>query len=167
MKKAGAYLILLLLVVTLTSAAAHKFYVAVFQLEYVPQKKVVQITSRIFTDDLEAALDKKYNKKLNIGTPKELAETTGLIKQYLNDNIHIKVNDKVKALKFLGREIEDDILVCYYTLAAESTVKSIEVNNTVLFEAYREQQNIIHTKINGDKKSLLLTNDDPSGIVEF
>jgi hypothetical protein len=156
-----------MLVFTLCSAGVHKFYVAVFQLEYVAQKKVVQITSRIFIDDLEATLNKKYNKKLNIGSSKELAEANDLLRQYLNDNIHIKINGKLKAIKLLGKETEDDVLICYYTVPADAQVKSVEMKNTVLFEAFTDQQNIIHTKVNGDKKSLLLTNDNPSGIVEF
>jgi len=156
-----------LLAFTLCSAGVHKFYVAVFQLEYVPQKKVVQITSRIFIDDLEAALNKKYNKRLNIGSSKELAEANDLLRQYLNDNVHIKINGQSKAIKLLGKETEDDVLICYYTVPAEAKIKTVEMKNTVLFEAFTDQQNIIHTKVNGDKKSLLLTNDNPSGIVEF
>jgi len=156
-----------LLAFTLCSAGVHKFYVALFQLEYVPQKKVVQITSRIFIDDLEAALNKKYSKKLGIGSAKELAETTDLLRQYLNENIHIKINGKAKAIKFLGKETEDDVLICYYTVPADAKIKSVEMINTVLFETFADQQNIIHTKVNGDKKSLLLTNSSPSGIVEF
>ena len=159
--------LLLILIITLCSAGVHKFYVAVFQLEYVPQKKVVQITSRIFIEDLEAALDKKYTKKLGIGSSKELAETNDLLKQYLNENIHLKINGKAKAFKFLGKETEDDVLICYYTVPVDTKVKSVEMTNAVLFETFADQQNIIHTKVNGDKKSLLLTNDNPSGIVEF
>jgi len=167
MKKLFSGFVLLAMMCALTSAGAHKFYVAVFQLDYVPQKKAVQVTSRIFIDDLEAALDKKFSQKLYIGTPKETAMANGLLKQYLTDNIHIKINGTAQAVKFLGRETEDDVLICYYTLPATSKIKSVEVSNTVLFEAYSEQQNIIHTRVNGDKKSLLLTNDNPSGIVEF
>ena len=167
MKGVVRFIVLLVAVFALCSAGVHKFYLAVFQLEYVPQKKVVQITSRIFIDDLEAALDKKYNKMLGIGSQKEFAETNDLLKQYLNENMHIKINGKAKAFKFLGKETEDDVLICYYTVQADAKVTSVEMNNTVLFEAYNEQQNIIHTSVGGVKKSLLLTNDNPSGIVEF
>jgi len=167
MKGVVRFVVLFIAVFALCSAGVHKYYVAVFQLEYVPQKKVVQITSRIFIDDLEAALNKKYSKKLGIGSAKELAETTDLLKQYLNENIHIKINGKAKTIKFLGKETEDDVLICYYTVPADPKVKSVEMTNTVLFETFDDQQNIIHTKVNGDKKSLLLTNSNPSGIVEF
>jgi hypothetical protein len=167
MKKAGAYLLFLLLAVTLTSAAAHKYYVSVFQVEYAPQKKELQITARIFIDDLDAALSKKYSKKVYLTTTKEVPEATNYLKKYFEDKVHVKVNGTTKPLAFLEREVEDDILICYLTVPAASKVNSIEVNNTFLFEAHSEQQNIIHTKVNGVKKSLMLTYNTPSGTLEF
>ncbi|KGO92093.1 DUF6702 family protein [Flavobacterium subsaxonicum] len=167
MKKAGAYLVLLILAVTLTAAAAHKFYVSVFQMEYVPAKKEMQITARIFIDDLENGLNKKYSKKLYLATPKESAEAKDILTKYFAEKIHIKINGTAKTLKFLGRETEDDVLICYFTIPAETKVTSVEVNNTLLFEMFAEQQNIIHTKVGTTKKSLLLTNDNPLGTVEF
>jgi len=167
MKKLLNYILLLLLAFTLAAAAVHKFYVAVFQLEYVPAKKVVQMTSRIFIDDLDAALSKKYGKKLYLCTTKEIAGTDDYLKQYFTEKISIKLNGSAKDLKFLGRETDDDVLVCYFTLPSETAVKSIKMSNTVLFDAYAEQQNIIHTKVNGEKKSLLLTNGSPSGTTDF
>jgi len=167
MKKAGAYLLLLLLAVTLTSAAAHKYYVSVFQVEYAPQKKELQITARIFIDDLDAALSKKYGKKLYLASTKEIPEVNDYLKKYFIDKVHIKVNGVVKPVAFLDRETDDNILICYLTVPADAKINSLEVNNTFLFEAHSEQQNIIHTKVNGIKKSLMLTNDTPSGTLDF
>ena len=51
----------------LTSFAAHKFYIAIFQINYATEKKMLQITSRIFIDDLNKVLEKKFHTKTNIG----------------------------------------------------------------------------------------------------
>jgi hypothetical protein len=160
-------MLLFLLAGGLSSMAVHKFYVAVFQLEYVPAKKVVQMTSRIFIDDLDKELSKKYDRKFYLCTPKEIKETDEYLKKYFADKIQVKLNKKAQAIKFLGRETEDDVLICYYTLSAESAVKSVDIKNTVLFETFPDQQNIIHTNINRNKKSLLLTNGEPSGSLDF
>jgi hypothetical protein len=167
MKKAATYILLLLLAATLTSVAAHKFYVAVFQIEYAPAKKQLQITSRVFIDDLDAALTKKYGKKLYLCTAKEIPEATDYVKQYFAEKMHIKINGSASALVFKMRETEDDVLLCYFTIPANTKITTLQVDTTFLFEAYSEQQNIIHTKINGSKKSLLLTNDTPSGTIAF
>jgi hypothetical protein len=167
MKPLLKILLLVVLVTGLSSMTVHKFYVSVHQMDYVPQKKVLQMASRIFIDDIEATLDSKYSRKFNIGSKKELPEANEYLQKYIAEKMHVKVNGAEKALKFLGKEVEDDILVCYYTLPAKGKIKSIEVKSTLLFEAYPEQQNIIHTNINSNKKSLLLTNSKPTGVLEF
>lgn len=160
-------LLLALMAVGLTSMAAHKYYVAVFHFELVPQKKVIQITSRAFIDDIEAALVKKHNKKFYISSSRELPDTEKHIQSYFIDNMRVEVNGKPRIIKYLGRETDDDILICYYTIPVEASVKTIKVKNTTLFESLPDQQNYIHTNINRNKKSLLLTNDAQEGTLEF
>ncbi|MCO6147099.1 DUF6702 family protein [Flavobacterium sp. NRK1] len=161
------YLSLSIVVFMLMAMAWHKYYVAVFQFNYVSSKKEIQITSRIFIDDLEAAFVKKYKKHFYLGTSAEVADASEYLKKYFAGKIHIKVNGKEKPIKFLGKEAEDDILICYYTLPAESGVKTIWVGNTTLLEMFDDQQNIIHVNIKGNKKSLLLTNGETEGLLEF
>ncbi|WP_238321130.1 DUF6702 family protein [Flavobacterium saliperosum] len=145
----------------------HKFYVGIYQIHYVANKKEVQVTARIFIDDLEKALEAKHKKKIYLSTPKEIAETNGFIKSYLSEKMQIKVNSSVKDLKFLGKETEDNVLICYLTTPVPEKIKSIEIVNSVLTEIFSEQQNIVHININGNKKSLLLTDSEPEGYLQF
>jgi hypothetical protein len=167
MKKLSHILLLLIFAGLLTSAGVHKYYVAVFQMDHKPEKKTIQITGRIFIDDLEKTLNTKHGKTFYLATEKELPETTNTLKQYLLDKITVKVNGKAAPVTFLAKEVDDDILVCYLTVSAPKKVTSIEVRNTVLQEMFREQQNMINTKVNNERKSLLLTHDTPSGTVTF
>jgi len=59
MKKQFLYPLLVLLLVTSSAFTLHKFYMAVYQINYAPEKKMLQITSRIFIDDLNKTLEKK------------------------------------------------------------------------------------------------------------
>ncbi|MFP9099469.1 DUF6702 family protein [Flavobacterium sp. RHBU_24] len=167
MKKLYHTLLLLIFAGLLSSAGVHKYYVAVFQMEHKPQKKTIQVTGRIFIDDLEKALNAKYGKTFYLATAKELPETTATIKQYLLDKVTVTVNGKAAPLTFLAKEVDDDILVCYLTVPAPKKVTSIEVRNTVLQDMFHEQQNMINTRVNNERKSLLLTRDTPSGTVTF
>ncbi len=63
MKKTVRITLLLILFGTMTSMALHKFYVSVNQVDFVPNKKALEISSRIFIDDIDLALEKKYGKK--------------------------------------------------------------------------------------------------------
>ncbi|ESU20143.1 hypothetical protein FCR2A7T_15570 [Flavobacterium cauense R2A-7] len=167
MKKLFQYALPLFFFVMLCSFALHKFYVGIYQVNYVAKKKEIQITTRIFIDDLEKALEAKYKKKMYLATPKEISETNGFIKSYLDEKFHLKVNTSVKNLKFLGKETEDNVLICYLTTSVPEKITSVEIYNTVLTEKYPEQQNIVHVNINGNKKSLLLTDSEPEGSLEF
>jgi hypothetical protein len=167
MKRIFKIFILLILTAGLTSAAAHKFYVGVFQMEYVPAKKQVQLTSRLFVDDLEKTLNKKYGKRFYFGSKHEFEGAEEYLKKYLAEKMEVSINGKAQPVKFLAREMEDDVLICYYTIQAPNEVKFVNVSNSVLMESFSEQQNIIHVKINGNRKSLLLTNDHKEGTLEF
>jgi hypothetical protein len=169
MKSVKTFIFLFLLAFTLTGAGAgaHKFYVAIFQLDYVPKKQVIQMTSRVFIDDLDNAFEKKYGKKFYIATSREAADLKQHLSKYFSENIHVKINGTHVPLKYLGKETEDDVLVCYFTIAAKEKVKSIEMKNTTLLDTYPEQQNMVHTSVNGNKKSILLTNEKTSGRLDY
>jgi hypothetical protein len=161
------YILLLAILTTLTAAGVHKYYVSVWQFDHKPDKEKIEITGRIFIDDLEKMLKTKYGKAFNLATDKELPETTATIQKYLADKITVKVNGEAKTLTWVARETDDDILVCYLTVPAPKKITSVEVRNTVLQEIFREQQNLVHTSVSGERKTLLLTYDTPSGTLNF
>ena len=157
----------IILIVLLSSFAVHKFYVSVTQIDYVPSKKRVEITSRIFIDDLEKALTKKYNKKVNLTSTKELPEAEELIKSYLKEKIKISINKKPQNIEFLARELEGDVLILYTKIAISKKINTFEIYNSLLTEVYADQQNIVHTNINSNKKSILLTNTELQGKIDY
>ena len=90
--------LLLFAVLLLSSFAVHKFYVSVTQVDYVPSKKRMEITSRIFLDDFEKALNKRFNTKVNLTSARELPEAEELIKTYLKEKIKISINKKPQGI---------------------------------------------------------------------
>ncbi|UOK42741.1 MULTISPECIES: DUF6702 family protein [Flavobacterium] len=167
MRKYFQLLLPVFLFVVLSSFALHKFYVGIYQINYSDKKKEVQITARVFIDDIEKALQTKYKKKIYLATPKEITETNELLKNYLSEKMQLTVNRKAKPLKFLGKETEDNVLICYLTTSVPEKITSMAIYNSVLTEIYPEQQNIIHFNIYGNKKSLLLTDSETEGDLEF
>ena len=158
--------LLILLFLGLSSMAVHKFYVAIYQINYVSQKKRIEITARIFIDDLNEALEFKFKKKTFIGTEKESPEDVVLLKKYLADKFTLKVDGQLKPLNFLSKELENNVLICYLNIKDISKVKNIEVQNSIITEIYSEQQNIIQSKLNGEKDSLLLTSEKTNGMLK-
>ena len=166
MKKTVRIFLFLVILIAMTSMTAHKFYVSVNQIDFAPKKKALEITSRIFIDDIDLALEKKYGKKYYLGTAKETSESIDFLKKYLKEKFTMKVNGQQKEIIFLGKEIEDNVLICYFTIKNVEKVTSLEIKNTILMELY-DQQHIFHTNILGDKKSILLTSGETKGLLKY
>jgi len=159
------YLTLLLLPLLLAFISAHKFYVSITQVDYVEEKKSVQITSRIFTDDFERMLRKRYDKTITLGNNNIAYDA--YIKKYLLSSIKVSVNGKPAILNFVGKEYEDDITYCYLEIENVRKIKSFEISNRVLFDLFKGQENIVRTKINSKNKSFILTTYEDTGVLNF
>jgi len=157
---------LLFLFVGLTAMGLHKFYVAIFQIDYVPQKKMVQITTRIFVDDLNDALKKKYQTTTFIGLDKETPEDITLMKKYFIDKFKLTINGQPKTITYLSNELENNVIICYFNIKEISKLTTLEIENTILTELHSEQQNIIQFNDNGKKQSILLTNETTKGMLK-
>ena len=155
-----------LIFLALSSFAWHKFYVSIYQIEHNPEKKRLQVTTRIFMDDLNAVLYKNYNIRTHIGEENETPEDVVLMNKYLLKHFKIQVNGKSKPLNYRSKELEANVIICYYTLIAIPSIKKIEVENSILMDLTSEQQNIIQATINGKKESLLLTSKKTKGVLE-
>ena len=160
MSKYFRFLLFFILFVSLTSIGIHKFYMAIYQIDYVPQKKRIQITSRIFVDDLNAALEKKFHVKTNLGMAQETAQDEANMKKYLSEKFFLKVNGVVKPMAFLSKEVEANVLICYFRISDVSKITNLEIENSSLTEWNSEQQNIIQANITGEKQSVMLTSEN-------
>lgn len=166
MKKGCKIVIICFLIVTLSSFAMHKFYVSIYQINYAQEKKMLQITSRIFVDDLNNILKIKYNQKTNLGEPNESVNDIALMKKYIFENFTIKVNGQSKAITLANKEMEGNVLICYYNIKDVSKIKSLEIHNAVLHDYVEDQQNIIQIKLYGKKESMLFTPGNAKGLLK-
>jgi|SRR5690606_34823101 len=159
--------VLVLVFPLLLSVNAHKFYVSVTEVAYVNEKKSVQIITRIFIDDLENALRQRYNKHLTFAPENEAEEVEIYLERYLKDKISIQINDKIVAVKYVGREYDNDIVFCYLEITDVKEIKSFQISNKVLFESFDDQQNIVKLKINDQNKSVILINQSDNVLLKF
>lgn len=166
MNKLAKIAIIFLIFFSLTALTVHKFYVSIYQINYVPQKKMIQITSRIFIDDMNDALGKKFHKKTYVGTDRETEDDVVLMKKYLAEKFVLKLNGTAKPMNFLSKEIEANVIVSYFSIKDVSKISSLSIENSALLEVNEEQQNIIQANISGEKESLLLTSDNFKGVLK-
>ena len=167
MRKITGIFLFLTILCGITSFKIHKFYVSIYQIEHNVAKKRVEITSRIFVDDLNKVLTTYANAKTQIGDATETADDVTVFKKYLSERFKITINGKSATIQYKSKEIVGDQLVCYFTIFDVPKIKTLQIENTALFEINLQQQNIINTKINAKKQSLILISNKPKGMLKF
>ncbi len=148
------------------SSLLHPFHVSISDVVYSESEKTLQISSRIFQDDLEQAMNKVHNVD-------NYFETRGndLIKKdlssFLKDNLRFAVNGTAEDYQFLGYELEEGVVWCYMEINKVRKLKNMEVQYTILFDSFDDQYNLLHLKYRGEIKSLRFSKNQPIGRLEL
>lgn len=160
-------LLILLVIPLFAFTTIHKYYISVTQIDYLQKKQSVQITTRIFIDDLEKLLRERYDETITLAGKNEPSTADLYIERYLKEKIKIKINNKEVTLSFIGKEYDADLIKCYLEIEGIKKIESFEISNEVLFDLYGDQQNIIKTKINSQQKSVILIPQNRSALLKF
>jgi hypothetical protein len=159
MRKKIGVIIFLILFIGLCSFSYHKFYVSIYQVDFVPEKKRVEITARIFTDDLNLALEREFKTKINLGEISETSRDVLFLEKYLTKHLRIYIDGKEKSVLFLSKEIENNVVIVYLKISDVKKINAIKIHNNALLELYEDQQNIIQTNFLKKKKNYIFTGD--------
>ncbi|MFT5762144.1 MAG: hypothetical protein ACI8WA_001270 [Polaribacter sp.] len=159
-------LLLLLLIVPLFAFTAHKYYLSLTQINYNSKNESVEIIINVFIDDIETALTKIHNKKFELDTKNEFADSDTYFFEYLQKHVKLKIDGKQYDYNYIGKEYDGDVVFFYLEIKNVATLKEIEINNTILLEHFPEQQNLVKSKVNKKYKSLLLTKRKQTGTLK-
>lgn len=159
--------LLLFLIAPLFAFSIHKYYISLCEIEYVEEKKSIQIILGIFIDDLEVTLNKDLNSKLFLATDKEPSNIDKVYEDYLNKNFKISINQKTMPYVFIGKEYDDDIVRFYLEIPNIKQLNSIAISNTSLLRDFESQQNIIKIKINKLHKTFYLDKENANCLLNI
>jgi hypothetical protein len=141
----------------------HPVHISVTEINYSEKDKALQITSRLFIDDLELSIRaKRREPELDIMEPKAPLTTQQLVTDYLIEHFKVKLDGKPCKLKFLGVEKEDLSLICYIEIENVKKVKTLEVFNDAIMGTHEDQSNLVHVTFKSPVKSARLVYNKPS-----
>ncbi|MEQ8583852.1 MAG: hypothetical protein RIC30_16250 [Marinoscillum sp.] len=139
----------------------HPYHVSVCEIVVDPEATTIQITHRLFAEDLELALRAHTaNPSLNVFED-SLPVMSGL-KSYFLKNLSLRVNGENMNCTFLRFEVEDDLIWCYLEVTYLKGPGLLDVHNSVLLDQFDDQKNLVHIKSGDLKKSFLLDADTRS-----
>lgn len=145
----------------------HPYYVSVTELKHNSQTQTLEISCRINSDDLEIALKKLGNERLDILNPKSKAQVNELLSKYIPQHLSVSINGKVSGLNYVGYELENEATWCYFQISKVRSAKSIVILNDILFAEHPEQINMLHVTVNGKRQSTKLDNPQNKATFTF
>lgn len=148
-------------------AFLHPLFMGVTEIQHNAQDHTLEISVKLFADDFENALEKANHTTIDITNPKDTARASQLIARYLQQHLQLKVNGKPVQLVFIGYEKEREAAWSFVQVNNINTVQKVEITNTLLYDAYDQQINLMHVIVNGNRKSTKLSYPDQQVSFEF
>ncbi len=137
----------------------HDFHTSLTEINYNPKSGSLELSVRVFTDDLELTLTNFNNGKLvKIEDPE--ATVDPLIEQYIRKNLALISPDKeVKFGKFYGKEKEADATWIFLEIFDCKQIKNFTLYNTIMQEMFEDQTNLVNIIYPSQKKTIVFDSE--------
>jgi len=143
----------------------HPIHVTVTNIDFNIKEKAFDVSIKLFPDDFEGIILKKYNVALNLGKPNEKEDANKFIEEYIRNNFNILVNDDKFAnrkLKMVKREINEGSLWLYFTYSLSKRIGTLQVVNSLLNDYYPDMTNLVIIKFNDSETGYTLNKNTTS-----
>jgi hypothetical protein len=144
-------------------AQAHTYHSSLTRMDYNEKDKNIEITIQLFIHDAVPMLERRLKKRVDIAkTP----EVEGELFKYLSENFVFQ-NKKGEAqkLKWVGREFENDVVYVYVEIPFAESFEGARLQNTIFFESFAQQTNLVVARFGEKKFDLLFKAGD--GLKDF
>jgi len=145
----------------------HPFYVSVTEIKHDAATNELQISSRIFADDLENVLKKQSRQAVDIIHPVNRGRTDSLVADYVNKHLVITVDGKTLKLHYIGYKIEEEAAWCFLEVENIKPFKQVHVKDDILYSEHPNQINMIHVILHDQRKSTKLDNPNSNADIAF
>lgn len=146
----------------------HPMHVSVTEIEFDEKDRELEITTRIFIDDLEKTLQNELRQpELDLLNPKNGLTIDQMAGKYLGDHIRISLDGKPQKTQYLGHERDGEALIFYVLVSKVKKWNTIQIFNDVITATYEDQSNLVHVTVREAVKSLRLTRDTPTNKLVF
>ncbi len=145
----------------------HPFFVSVIEINHNTKEATVEMSVRVFTEDLEKTLQKYATVRVDMIRPANKDFLDKQISNYLLKKIKLKINGQPVVFTYLGHEIQKESVWSYLEIPKITSIKKLEIDCTLLYDFEKEQSNIIHVKGKNMDKSFKLDNPKSNTVFEF
>jgi len=155
--------VILLLLTSFSSP--HPFYVSLTEIRLDTRTGSLQVSCRMFTDDLESAIKQLYLEKTDLQRSVGSITVNGLLSRYVSSHLEIRIAGEKQTLEFIGYETEEESTWCHLERTGARMDGPVQVTNTILFDFIDGQINMIHCYKDEERQSTKL--NKPEKEAEF
>jgi hypothetical protein len=142
----------------LSSKQAHPFYISVTEIRANTQQKSLNISCRMFTDDLQQALFRTVAYKAELENYDGKADA--FLEKYLGEHLQVFADGRLLHFKWVGYEVKEESTWCYLEAIDVNSLGSVKIINRILYDYIEEQTNIVHFYRDGVRQSHKLLNPE-------
>jgi hypothetical protein len=153
--------------ITSVLSLLHPFFVSVIEINHNAKESTVEISVRIFTEDLEKTINKSSTIKYDMVNPTDNAQLDKAIANYLNQKLKLKINGQTVIMNMVGHEIQKESVWSYLEIPKIPDMKKLELDCTILYDFEKSQSNIFHVKSRNNEKSFKLDNPNSKTSFDF
>lgn len=143
----------------------HPLHLSSMELNYTTKGGTIEISCRLFTDDLEDALSKQFKVPTDLSAPAKHKAMDELLKKYMAMHFKLKANGKPLVYNYLGFEKDREAVLVYVESLPIKGLKKVEVFNTLLYDLFDDQTNIMHMHYDGQRKSSKLDFPESNAVI--
>jgi hypothetical protein len=143
----------------------HPLHLSSMEINYTTKPGTLEISCRLFTDDMEDALKKQFKVPTDLSAPAKHKAMDELLKKYIALHLKFQANGKPIALNYLGFEKDREAVIVYVESVPVKSLKKLEVYNTLMYDLFDDQTNIMHVVVNGKRKSDKLDYPEANAVI--
>ena len=146
------------------AASKHTFHTSLTRIDYNAKEKLAEISIQLFVHDLLPTLENRTKKRIDL---EKTPDVDKFILKYLNENFVLKdKNGELKKLLWVGKEIKADTVFVYVEIPLAEDFAGYSLKNTLFFESFPEQTNLVIARFGEKKADLLFKVGDKFKIIE-
>lgn len=150
-------LIFLLININLIS---HPVHITVTNIEPNVSKACFEVSIKIFTDDLEAAIAQELKSNIGLIANNPLKNISEIFLQYIDKHFAIIINNKkipLSKIKFIKYTIVENATWLYFEYKISNKIQQLSIYNDLLNHLYPDMTNLVIINWNNYEQGLTFT----------
>lgn len=148
----------IIMLVGLMFSGMHPYYVGITEIDIESKTKVVSLSCKLFTDDVQDAIFRQTGTKINLSAQRP--QDKQALNNYILSKIKIIQGATPLTFKFIGYQLEEEGVWCFYESQLKGKLKQLEICNTALYESLATQTHFLHVSFEGQTQHWKLSNPE-------